>query len=141
MDITKNLIVGTEEFMISLWDKFDEIMDKEGYELIINTDNPSLTRGTICFNSKDKYIPIISLHLWNDTQLSIFVEDRNGNAVITGNTVLINSLKFTKEDIKEDIEKRFENMIDYTLERYKNYNKQNRLDFDVDEKDIERIEW
>ena len=141
MKIQEELIVGTEKFMISLWDKFDEIMKEENYELIINTDEPNLPRGTISFKNNDKYVPIISLNIWGDTQLSIFVQNRNGNAVIDGNTVLINSLKFTKEDKKEDVEKRFNDMVNSTLKKYKKYNKENRLEFDIDKEDIKRIEW
>lgn len=127
--------------MISLWDRFDEIMGKEGYRLLVNTNDPDIPRGTTCFKDEDKYIPIISLYTWKDTELSIFVKDRNGNGVITGNTVSINSLKITEKDEKNDIEKRFDNMIKSILGKYSKYNKKNRLDFDVDEDEDERIEW
>ena len=141
MNKLENLIVGTEDFVISLWDKFDEIMKKEKYELFVNTDEPNIPRGTICFNSKDKYAPIIALNVWENMHVSIFVQNRNGNACIDGNTVSINALKFTKEDVKEDVEKRFNDMITCVLEKYKIYNEQNRLDLNVDKNNIERIDW
>lgn len=137
----KELKVGTEEFMISLWDKFDEIMRNEGYNLIVNTDTTSIPRGTICFSEKDKYVPIILLNIWEDTELSVFIQDRNGNAIITGNTVVIYKFSFSENDDKDYIEKRFNQLIDYVLKEYKKYNKQNRLDFDIDKDELKRIVW
>lgn len=136
----KEELVGTEEFMIKLWDKFDERMEKEGYELWVNTDEPNIPRGTKCFK-EDKYVAIIDLNVWEDTRLSIFISNRNGNAILDGNTVEINSLKFKSEDKAEDVEKRFDDMLDNVLSTYKQYNKQNRLEFGVDDDEIKRINW
>ena len=116
-------------------------MKNEGYNLIVNTDEPNLTRGTTHFNNEDIYVPIISFNVWEDTACSIFIDNRNGNIVIDGNTIEIDALRFKKDNIKEYIEKRFNEMIKSVLEKYKKFNKENRLDSIINDRKIKRVEW
>jgi hypothetical protein len=126
-----------EKNEIKLWDRFDEIAKEFGYEISTH-NNSTQGRGTYSFKS-DKFVPMINIHLWHDS-ISIFIEDRNGNSILHGETCEICNLKY-QEDSFEEITIRFEKMCNYVFNKYKVFSKDNRLDFIFNEMKMERVNF
>lgn len=86
--------------------------------------------GATAFDKKDRFIPIFKLYnLLSSESYSIFVEDRNGNPLLKGNTAAIYSLDINENWTEEEIEKKFKIMLKDVYSKYGKYNKSNRLDF------------
>jgi hypothetical protein len=124
--------------MVKCWNCFNEMMDSLGYRVFTNSYGkdycPSLPLGSRC-SKNDKYVPIIQLTVHPlESSLWLLVTDRNGNAFLDGNTVAI----YEVDCSKPEFEKAFDKMLKDTIEKFGGYCKENKLQFDVDEQEIER---
>jgi len=118
---------------VDLWNIFNKKMDAAGYTVSVTQDIPGMPDGSTCFINKDKWIPIIKLCIFGN-DISIHVENRCGNSILNGTTVAIYKLT-TKE--AENLEK----MMNYTIEKWNNYNKSNPYIFTSGEDEIERKDF
>ena len=141
-----------------LWDKFNDIARKYGYD-VITYDNNMQGKGTTTYQ-KDPYVPMICLSITNEikregeivifSSLDIFVKDRNGASVLDGDWCAVYrlpegenkcnpiTLSF-KEVHTKDFEKKFLEMCEYAFVKWSGYSKINRLDFKYNNFEIERI--
>ncbi|MDF2880255.1 MAG: hypothetical protein K0R54_812 [Clostridiaceae bacterium] len=128
----KKKIDKYEDLGFKLWDKFDKKLEELGFFIDV-----SQGRGTLAFNNKDTFVPIIKLLYWyrnlekiqyDKGYFSIHVEDRNGNKILNGNTVAVYILDITTEEDFDKIEARFDNMLEEVINNYSKYCKENRLD-------------
>ena len=120
---------------------FCDFMEEKGFSTWEH-DDPSLGFGAIADNSKDKFIPIFKLYNWISPEShSIFVEDRNGNALLEGDTAAIYSLDIDENWTQEEIEKSFKIMLEDVYSKYGKYSKSNRLDFSFNELTMEEKKY
>jgi len=123
------------EKITKCWNSIGKIGKKYGYNELVH-NGFSLSHGSTFYKAdKDKFAPIITFNIWGN-EVSIHVQDRNGNTILTGETVAIHILKNCK-----DFEKKFNQMCGYVFDKYSKYSKQNRLDFAFNELQEERILW
>ncbi|MBR1377320.1 MAG: hypothetical protein IJ565_05895 [Bacilli bacterium] len=69
---------------------------------------------------------------------SIFAEDRNGNFVLTGEAAAIYSLSATPDSDINKLKNTFKILLNDIYEKYKDYSKENRLDFVYNELETDR---
>ena len=117
---------------------FCDFMEEKGFSTWEH-DDKDLGFGVIASNSNDKFIPIFELKNWHYPEAhSIFVIDRNGNSILTGEIAAIYSLNIVENWNEEEIEKRFKTMLEDIYSKYEKYSKNNRLDFSFNELIMER---
>ncbi len=128
------------EFIFDLWNRnmstFDSIDDT--YEFYQNTDPETEGYGFKFIGKKDKFQPIISIHLFREGgpkgSISIFVNNRNGNDIIMGNTIAIYSMKYeykenlTEKELKK-LDDRYKEMVKYAIEKWSKYDKSNIIGY------------
>ena len=120
---------------------FCDFMKEKGFSTWEH-DDKDLGFGVIASNSNDKFIPIFELHNWHYPEShSIFVEDRNGNSILTGDTVAIYSMDIDENWTENDILDKFKIMLEDVYSKYGKYDKNNRLDFVFNEMQMERKEF
>lgn len=123
-----------EDILIEMWDLFDSIVQKNGYTIQIH-DGDSLGRGTIAFKNTDKWIPTLRLNVWGNNEVSIHVKNRCGSSILNeGATIAI--YQYDGTDIKV-----FENMLQYAINKWGKYNKQNPFIFTAGEDKEERLRF
>ena len=115
---------------------FDSIDDR--YEFYPNEDQVTQGYGFEFIGKKDKFQPIIEIHLFRETNnkgaISIFIKNRNGNDIVMGNVVAIYSMDyeykehFTEKEIKE-LDNIYKEMVKYAIEKWSNYDKSNLLGY------------
>ncbi len=118
---------------------FCDFMEKKGF-LTFTFDDIDLGLGASASNDEDKFIPLFEFQNFLDPEShSIFVEDRNGSSILTGNLVAIYSLEIDENtDYSEKaILEKFKIMLESVYEKYGCYNKNNRLDFAFNEMEEE----
>ena len=122
---------------------FCDFMEEKGFSTF-TFDDIDLGLGASASNDKDDFVPIFEFQNYPYPEShTIFVEDRNGNSILSGNTVAIYSLNIAENmdySEKEMLEK-FKIMLESVYEKYGFYNKTNRLDFAFNEMKIERKEF
>ena len=92
---------------------------------------------------EDRFKPIFTIHAWptvspEDYEISLFVQDRNGNSIITGETAAIYDIKSVHS---EDFIQRVIEMANAAFDKYAVYSKENRLDFAFNGYETERREF
>lgn len=109
-------------------DIFIDFMEEKGFDVSYHNDK-YLGNGATAFNSKDTFVPIFELsNQLYPKMFTIFIKDRNGNSILTGNYAAIYS--FNANDMtNEEIFDTFIKMLDEIYNNYGIYNKNNRLDF------------
>lgn len=116
---------------------FYDYMKEKGFE-VSNYDNGVIGYGVIAYNDKDRFIPIFNLYNWLDPEVhSIYIEDRNGNPMVSGNVVAIYSLELDEKWNENEILNKFKMIIEEAYEKYKNYNKDNKLEFNVNKMELD----
>jgi len=115
-------------------DVFDELDDT--YQFISN-DIASEGHGFEFVGRKDKFQPIIKVIIFSFNKkidISIIVNNRNGNSIIYGDTVARYSMKaeykenMTEEEIKE-FDKRYRKMAKQAIEKWSKFNKENQIGY------------
>ena len=116
---------------------FSSFMKNNGYHIYI--DNDRGYSGTAV--KDDPFALIFKLYCWEyPRSYNIFIEDRNGNFAIDGSTVAIYSLNEKENTYEDDLLNSFHQMLNDVYDKYKDFSKENRLDFvfnglEVDRKD------
>lgn len=112
-----------------LWNVFNDFMAERGFHVLPHDDYYT-GRGSVA-SKDDRFAPIFNLHVWGgeiaDNFLSILIEDRNGCAILDGETVAIYSMPDTGDREKNLLI--FSKMVNDAYDRYGGYSKANRLDF------------
>lgn len=72
---------------------------------------------------------------------SIFVEDRNGNSIITGETAAIYSIGSDDNADMKELEVKFKILLNDIYNKYKDYSKENRLEFTYNGLEMERKDY
>lgn len=125
-----------DERTTRIWEIFNDKANEFGYT--IRTYNDSIMGiGTTAFQQEDKYIPIILFKI-GYKEVSIMVQDRNGDAILMGDLCACYKLKDVDS---EDYEQKFAEMCDYAINKWSKYSKDNRLDFVFNNLEQERIDW
>ena len=134
------------DLSVELWDRFDKVMAEKG--CMVSSTNDSQSGWTSKAYTDDQFVPIIKFINWfRNVELlhggfvSIFVEDRKGNSILMGDTVVIYSVDIDENDTDEDIKKRFEKMLDDVINKYGSYCRENRLDFVYNKMATERVNY
>ncbi len=122
---------------------FETFMREKGYRVTINEGDSIqyLGHGGNAIK-EDKFAVFFELvsNIY-PRSFSIFVEDRNGNSIITGETSAIYSIKPDDNvDIKE-LAIRFKILLNDIYNKYKDYSKENRLEFSYNELEMERKDY
>lgn len=118
---------------LKLWDKFDEVMQEKGFQIIVH-DGGASGYGTLAFTNKDKWIPTFNLCVWPDS-VSIHVKNRCGSGILNeGATIAIYSYKGGSV-------KKFMEMVEFAVNKWTAYNKTNPYIFSAGEDEIERISF
>lgn len=127
-------------------DVFDELDDT--YQFISNYDTASQGDGFEFVGTRDKFQPIIKVIIFSFNKkidISIVVNNRNGNSIIYGDTVARYSMKaeykekMTEEEIKE-LDKRYRKMAKQAIEKWSKFNKENQIGY-KEREDEEREEF
>lgn len=72
---------------------------------------------------------------------SIFVTDRNGNSIITGETVAIYSIESDDNADNKELVSKFKILLNDIYNKYKDYSRENRLEFSYNELEMERKDY
>lgn len=72
---------------------------------------------------------------------SVFVEDRNGNLVLTGETAAIYSIEADDNIDNKELVNKFKILLNDVYNKYKDYSKENRLDFVYNGLEMERKDY
>lgn len=118
-------------------------MREKGYKVTINEGDSIKYLGYGGDAIKDDKFAVYFKLVSNiyPRSFSIFATDRNGNSILTGETVAIYSLKSDDNaDIKE-LAKRFKILLNDIYNKYKDYSKENRLEFAYNELEMERKDY
>lgn len=123
-------------------DKLSEIfmdyMSDRGFSVSHHNDKYS-GNGVTASHKEDKFVPIFKLvNQIYSKSFSIFVDDRNGNTVLTGETAAIYSVNAEEDMSESEIIEIFEKMLNDIYDKYGDYCKGNRLDFTFNELEMER---
>lgn len=114
---------------IEVWNEFDNFMAERGYRVLSHNDH-NMGRGSVACKD-DRFAPIFNLHVWGgeiaDNFVSIHIEDRNGSAILHGDTAAIYSMVDTGDKEKNLLV--FSKMVTDAYEKYGGFSKSNRLDF------------
>lgn len=112
-----------------LWNDFIDFMHERGYS-VLSHDDEFMGCGSVA-SKEDRFAPIFNLHVWGgeiaENFISIHVEDRNGSAILTGDTAAIYSMVDIGDHQKNLLV--FTKMLDDAYEKYGVYSRSNRLDF------------
>lgn len=134
------------QLSMNLWDRFDEVMRGKGYK-VSSHNNATMGMVSLAF-TENKFKPIFNFRNWFRSEeslhsgfVSIFVIDRNGNSILTGDAAAIYSLDIKKGDKDEDVKQRFEKMLENAINKYGSYCRENRLDFVYNEMVTERVNY
>lgn len=121
-----------ENLGFKLWERFGKIAEQNDFDYCVSgMDEPH--KNTLAFKRHDKFAPIITFHLWYRKGLpisnfvSIGVEDRNGNDILTGNNIEHIKLEVEEKDTAKEIEDKFEKMAFEIFEKYGKYSKFNKF--------------
>lgn len=118
---------------------FCDFMEKKGFHILLDED---IERGGMAVHNDDDFVPIFSLRNWNcPDEHCIFVDDRNGSFIVSGDTAAIYSLEVDETWTEKEILNKFKEMLDDVYEKYGQYSKSNRLDFVFNEMEMERKEY
>lgn len=123
-------------------DKLSEIfmdyMSDRNFSVSHHNDKYS-GNGVTASHKEDKFVPIFKLvNQPYPKSFSIFVDDRNGNTILYGDTAAIYSIRAEENMSENEIIETFEKMLDDVYDKYGIYNKKNRLDFTFNELEMER---
>lgn len=125
-------------------DEFDVLDDF--YEFWDNADPAMQGYGFKFFGKNDRFMPIIDVSYSGipEPQITIFIENRNGNEIINGNYIALYTMKVDyKENMSEqaikEVDDRYRKMIKYSIEKWSKYNKENPMGYIEDEE--ERLEF
>lgn len=115
-----------------VFELYDKIMKDKGYGVWISDDDGY---HATAYKDKDKYSCIFGLNIWRyPKEVSLHVEDRNGNFYLGGNTAAIYTVSIDNH-VDEEVLNRIKTMVDTAVDNYGSYGIDNRLDFAA--KDVE----
>lgn len=121
-------------------DIFYDFMTENGYSVHFHRDEDIKYMGYGGMAVKeDKFAPFFSLsgNIY-PRSFSVFVEDRNGNFILTGETAAIYSISASPESNIKELKDKFKILLNDIYNKYKVYSKENRLDFVYNELKLER---
>lgn len=122
-------------------DLFYNFFKNEGYFTRINDDIKNMGYGGFAVKD-DKFALIFNLHSYPyPKSFMISAEDRNGNQVIIGETVAVYSYSPDDKINDKELQEKFKIMLNDIYSKYKNYSKENRLDFAYNELEVERKDY
>lgn len=119
---------------------FYDFMKEKGYTVYFNRDEDIKYMGYGGNAVKEDKFAVF-FRLCSDIyprRFSIFADDRNGNFILTGETAAIYSLTVTPDSDINQLKDTFRILLNDIYEKYKNYSKENRLDFIYNGLKIER---